>query len=330
MLRKLTLTLSILSLGAVLAFWLCPATSTPEIHESTTNTPSLLPKNPATVAVQQDIQHLHSTLAAALVNPGPLPPSLIGTSQDVRLLLDRNGHFQPASDSLQLFEFYLAGIEEEPIATVLQRIHWDMAQQLKEPALGEARELLRRYLDYRIALMDLPQLASMDPQALEHRFNRISQLRQQHFNNTEYPLFFSADEQEDRRMLAQLANPAASAQIQQRFAQQLSPEQRESRAQITRDGELYARVEQLRESGASVAEIYQLREQTLGSQAAKALADLDLQRAQWQSRLADYSSARQRILNSGLAATDQQLAINQLLTERFDPQEQLRAQALTE
>lgn len=81
-------------------------------------------------------------------------------------------------------------------------------------------------------------------------------------------------------------------------------------------------------AGASDEAIYQLRASTLDPQAASALQQLDEQRRQWQARLQAYAAERNRLRQSGLSPTDQQLAIEQLLAQGFDERERLRVMAL--
>ena len=326
MLRGVSFFIVLVMLVVGLIIWRAPAAieATPLLE---------LARQPgASTASEQVIQRneqLQQTRAPQLPDPGPLPASLQGATQTVQLGVDAAGHFQPASDSLELFEFYLAGIGEEPLKTVLLRMHRDMAAQLAEPALSEARDLLKRYLDYRIALMRLPALDSPDPAALQQRFLNTRQTRQQYFTEQEYQLFFAADEREDERMLAQLANPESLSQIESDFRQGLSTQQRARRLEITRDAELYQQAERLRAEGASGAAIYALREAELGSVAATALAELDQQRADWNKRMQAYAQERRRILSAGLAPQDAENAIEQLLTSNFSSAEQVRARALS-
>ena len=101
---------------------------------------------------QQFSQHSR----AQLPNPGALPVPLQGASHGVVLQADGNGQLRLQPELLQLFDFYFSAIDEEPVAQILLRIHHDLASQLHEPALAQARDLLKRYLDYRLAMADLP------------------------------------------------------------------------------------------------------------------------------------------------------------------------------
>lgn len=283
-------------------------------------------------------QKLHNAPTAALVDPGPLPPSLQGTRHGVILHSDAHGRLLLQAELLQLFDFYLAGREEEGLDKVLTRIHQALAAQLQGQALAQARDLLRRYVDYRIALQHLPQAGSdLDPTALRLRLDAINGARLQFFSAEEYAALFARDNAEDEYMLQRLAlarqDGLSAAQRQQALAElelQLPEDVRLVRAESVRHGELYASTQALQEQGASAEEIRQLREQSLGSEAADALAALDRQHAAWQQRLNDYARERDKLRTAGLSQSDLQAALTQLQSSRFDEFERKRVQALDE
>jgi lipase chaperone LimK len=281
-------------------------------------------------------RQLRETPAAALSDPGPLPPSLQGASHGVTLRADAQGNLVLQADLLHLFDFYLAGREEEGLDKVLTRIHQDLAAQLKGNALDQARDLLSRYVDYRIALQNLPEAdSSMDAGALRQRLDALNATRQQYFSAEEYALFFANENAENEYMVQRLAlgqqSGLSEEQRQQAVAElelQLPDEVRETRAASTRQGELYATTQAMLERGASAEEIRQVREQALGSEAANALAELDRQQAAWKQRLADYASERNRLRAAGLSDTELQSAVAELQASRFDERERMRVQAL--
>lgn len=279
---------------------------------------------------------LSQTPVAALADPGPLPPSLQGSRPDVRLQVDANGNLRIAEDILRIFDFYLSGLEEEDIATVLARIHRDLAAQLQGPALAQARDLLRRYVDYRIALQDLPQAGSeLDLAQLRSRLDAVTALRNQYFSAEEASTFFARESAEDHYMLQRLAITRDATlpadQQQQALAElenQLPDELRESRASASRYAELYDTTSSMQANGASAEEIRLVREKALGSAAADSLAELDQQHAAWDRRLADYASERNKLRGAGLSAADLQSALLDLQSSRFDELERKRVQAL--
>lgn len=264
-----------------------------------------------------------------LAKPGPLPASLRGASHGVALRSDAEGNLLVQDDILRLFEFYLAAIEEESIEALLQRIQWELASQLQDPARQQANDLLRRYLDYRLALMALPQPTTLDSHTLAAHLQQVDALRQQHFSSVEQTALFAAERAEDAHLLATLQNnesPGSAAEP----GEMLSVEQRLQRQQASRDAEVFEQVEQLRASGASAGQIYAVREQQLGSEAATALAQLDEQQALWQQRLQVFAAERQRIHELSLPAEEQRQAISTVLASSFDEREQLRVRALHE
>ena len=281
-------------------------------------------------------QQLHATPATALADPGPLPPSLQGAEHGVVLHSDGQGRLRLQADLLHLFDFYLAGREEEGLNKVLTRIHQALAAQLQGVALEQARDVLRRYVDYRIALQGLPEAgAELDATQLRLRLEAINNARRQFFSAEEYEVFFARENAEDEYLVQRLAlaqqDGLSEQQRQQALAElelQLPDEVRQARSESTRYGELYAATQALQAQGASAEEIRQLREQSLGSKAADALAELDRQQALWQQRLSDYARERNSLRKSGLSQTDLQAAITDLQNSRFDELERKRVQAL--
>lgn len=326
----IALALSAATIGATL--WLSrPA---PEPQAQAKPIPSL-PGDARSQQASTTNQRLSQAAPSALPDPGPLPPSLQGASHGVSLRMAADGSLLLQEDLLHLFDFYLAGLEEEELDKVLSRIHRDLAAQLQEPALTQARDLLRRYVDYRIALQQLPEADNLDAAALRQRLDALNAMRRGYFSAAEYSAFFARDNAEDEYMVQRLTlagqsglSEAQQAQALAELELQLPEEVRAARTESARHGELYAATQQLQQQGASSEEIRQLRERTLGTEAANALAELDRQQAAWKQRLADYASERNRLRAAGLSETDLQAAIAELQASRFDELERLRVQAL--
>ena len=92
---------------------------------------------------------------------------------------------------------------------------------------------------------------------------------------------------------------------------------------------VYEQAQQMKADGQSDADIYQMRSETLGEEAATALAQLDQQRDQWQQRLNSFKSQYESIESSGLSAEDQKVEVNALLDRDFNSTESIRVRALT-
>lgn len=275
------------------------------------------------------------TPVTALPDPGPLPASLQGAQHGVSLRMDEDGQLILQQDLLHLFDFYLAGGEEDDLARLLQRIHRDLAAQLNGVALDQARDLLRRYIDYRIALKDLPRMPrTLEPAQLRQRLAALDAMRRSHFSAEEVEVFFANQYAEDSYAIQRLEitrsdlDPQRRQQALDALDQQLPEALRQARQQSTQHAELYAATRQLQAEGGSAEEVRRLREERLGSQAADALAQLDQQQAQWQARLTSYAEERNRLRSAGLAERDLQQAVDALQVRSFDERERLRVSAL--
>lgn len=277
-----------------------------------------------------------------LADPGPLPAALSGAEPDVGLEVDDQGHLVPTYDVLVLFDFYLAGLADEPLETVLTRIHFSLSEQLEGIALKQARDLLRRYVDYRVALVDLDAPATsglprnaFSVVALNRRLKGLMGLRESMFTESENTAFFGLDQVQDEYAVRRLAieqDPSLD-EVQRHRAiaeleSQLPADVRALRQRVSRDAELYVTTESMREQGASAEAVYQFRAEALGDEAAANLARLDRERAQWHQRLEAYARERDRIRQSGLSPADQRTAVERLLERSFSGLERKRVWAL--
>lgn len=306
-----------------------PPAATPAQHASATDTEA---RN-ANLRISQIPAH-------ALENPGPLPASLAGVSHGIVLATDSRGYLILDEGLIRLFDFYLSVVGEEDINYVLLRIHRELSAQLQEPALAQARDILRRYVDYKLALAGVDaQPASRDDaayvQTLSDRLNRVHQLRMSHFTQTEITAFFGLEDAEDNYMTQRLAithdkqSGALEKQKQLDALENRLPEDlRAMRKRVTRDSDIYAEVQKMRSEGASAEVIHQYRARELGEEAATALARLDVEQAQWQQRLQAFSMQRQQLQASGMSPQDQQRHLQEYLDMNFDALEQKRVIAL--
>lgn len=336
--KLIAATLAILGLGGLGVTTVLLLDPEPASAPAVVASPAL-PASPTDTRTAQALtlnRSLRQTPASELANPGPLPASLQGTRHDVQLHQDSNGQLRIEDGLLRLFDFYLAGLEEEGIDRVLTRIHRDLATQLQGQALEQARDLLQRYVDYRIALQELPPSnSSLEANSLRQRLDGMNTLRQQYFSAEENQVFFARENAENDYMVQRLAltqqTGLSEEQRQQAITEldaQLPDELREERASASRAGELYSTTEAMQAQGASAEDIRLVREQALGSEAAERLAELDQQQAAWQQRLTDYAAERNRLRAAGLSPGELNSAISELQASRFDELERMRVQAL--
>lgn len=272
----------------------------------------------------------------------PLPPELEGLEPEASLDTDENGNLIPSHELRVLFDFFLANIDREPLANVLQRIRRSLDGRLAEPANSQALSLLERYVGYRMSIEELQDQQEagvttdgFELDTLKQRQQNLQALRQKHFARQEIDAFFAEDEQLDHYTLARIEiqqDASLSDAEKQRQLQQLDyqlPETvRLARKRAVIHGDIYQQARQLKASGASDSEIYAVRATELGEEAATQLARLDREQNQWQQRLTHYRQERTRILEAGLSETDRSTAIDNLRDDLFTGPERLRVRAL--
>ena len=263
----------------------------------------------------------------------PLPASVRGTEVDGQLGVDAAGNLLISSQIRHLFDYYLSMVGEENAADTQQRIRDHLAQQLSQPALGQALALLDNYLDYQQQLAELesrfPVTESLDD--LFAREQAVQRLRATLFDRETHAAFFAGEEIYNNFTLERLAIHRDSSLDEQQKAlatealRESLPEEMQQLLVPQIHQDLRQQTQELLAAGADHGEIRQLRMQMLGPEATERLEALDQRRAQWQQRVASFNQERDAILDqSGLADVDRQAAVNALLEEQFTETERLR------
>ncbi|MBZ2168279.1 lipase secretion chaperone [Marinobacter sp. F4216] len=302
-----------------------PEQQSPEGHDTVSTAPIAAPEIPSR-------------------EPTSLPAELAETLSFVNLVVDSDGNLVPNPDVRQVFDMYLSALSEHPQEQVLGWLEQALSTQLagNGRALEQARDLLDRYIQYRLAVGELaensqPSLtqAGFNLEVLRYRQQQLLALRNNHFEPAESEAFFKLEEVQDQYTLEYLSvsqNESLSHEAKQQalaaLDQTLPEEIRELRQRTTRHAEVYEQVKSLRQEGASAAEVYQARAQALGDDAAANLAELDKQRADWKRRLQEFSEEKAQILNRGLPEKAEARAIAQIIERDFSSTERLRIQAL--
>jgi len=270
----------------------------------------------------------------------PIPKSLEGIDLNIALPLDGDGNLIVGMEVKDLFELYLSAMGEEELDDILLRIQHALALQLTTPALEQGYDALKRFIDYKV------ELANLEQQPIDNSQSELENIRQQkeilvaiqqeYFSPAESEAMFAAETQYDAFMLEHLTiqqnAQLTSAEKQQQVAAleaSLPEEVRAGRENAMAPAKVYQQAQTMRSEGQSDADIYQMRAQTLGEEAASALAQLDQQRDQWQQRVDMFSSEYESISASGLSAEDQQVEVNAVLARDFNATESIRVRALT-
>ncbi|SDS88289.1 Lipase chaperone LimK [Halopseudomonas litoralis] len=263
----------------------------------------------------------------------PLPASVRGTEVDGQLEVDAAGNLLISNQTRHLFDYFLSLIGEENSTVTHQRIRNHLAQQLSQPALGQALELLESYLDYQ---QQLAELESHFPvtESLHDLFAReqaVQRLRATLFDRETHAAFFAGEEIYNNFTLERLAIHRDSSLDEQQQAlatealRESLPEEMQQLLVPQIHQDLRQQTRELLAAGADHGEIRQLRMQMLGPEATERLEALDQRRAQWQQRVTSFNQEREVILDQpGLADIDRQAAVNALLEEQFTETERLR------
>lgn len=265
-----------------------------------------------------------------------LPRSFSGTEVDGSFRVDSAGNLIVSEDIRRIFDYFLASVGEESLVASVERLRSHIDRQLDEPARARAQQLLEQYLAYKGELVllerDLPQMANLD--AMRQREAAVQALRARIFDSETHQAFFAREEGYNRFTLerlaiqhdSQLGDEAKGAAVDRLRAS--LPEELQDAVLPQLQQELREHTARLQASGASAAQIRQMRQQLVGAEATTRLENLDSQRQDWQRRLDGYLAAKASIqANQGLSASDQAAAIEALASERFDERERLRLDA---
>jgi lipase chaperone LimK len=269
-----------------------------------------------------------------------LPKSLVDIDLNIALPLDGDGNLIVGMELKDLFELYLSAMGEEMLDDILLRIQNALALQLSAPALAQGYDALKRFIDYKVELANLEQqprdntLSELDN--IRRQKEILTTIQQEYFTPIESDALFAAEAEYDAFMLDHLTiqqNTELTAIEKQQQVNALEaslPEDiRVGRERTMAPARIYQQANVMRSEGKTSADIYQMRAQSLGEDAAIALAALDQTRDQWQQRLDAFNATYNSISASGLSETDQETAVNALLARDFDATESIRVRALT-
>lgn len=252
-------------------------------------------------------------------------PSLEGTRPDGAIRVAPDDSIVVDAQLIALFEYYLSTVGEKSPSEVQAGIERELDRTLRPAAAGAAKHALARYLSYKRALAALeagPGLAGPDAASLVRRLEALSRVRAQFFTKTEIAAIFG---QEDA------ANADALARLRIREDHSLTPQQTEERlaaldasmpAALREEreapliiGRLQQEAERMRAAGASDEEIFRVRAEAFGADAAGRLAEVDREEAAWKQRIGAYLAQRKGL---------NEQAVSALRSRMFSAEEQRR------
>lgn len=273
---------------------------------------------------------------------GPLPKSLRGTRIPAAFSLDPDGHLIITPSIKSVIEYFLSGTGEESIEIIIARIEEFITNQLEEPARSEALDVLAQYIGYKEALIglesDLAENNQLSGQTSDYltMFQYRREARMNNLSPEVYDAFF-ADEDKADSYTASLLEIGKNSDLtdeekaeQYLAAEHLLPvnEQKVKKAERARET-LQLTIESARKEGANEAEIFQMRADVYGHEAAERFAKADRKKADWNARFEQYRYLRQQILeNEGLSNTDKKNEIETLQQTEFSQSERRRLATL--
>lgn len=281
--------------------------------------------------------------ASAGAMPGaraPFVPSMQGTQPDGDLQTLRMAGTQtsPAAYArlVRMFDYYLSAVGEASTEAIRQRITHELDLAMPPDQAQEAKRLLGLYLAFKRDLVELEQdtaLAGNGVQAIHRRMLAVQQLRERYFTADEVQGMFGFEDRYDADALNRLSidqdTQLSAAQKKSQLAALDAALPAVLLADRNANQALFNTQQQaldIRAKGASDDDVYRMRSQAFGTQAASRLAEVDREEQAWQSRMAAYLAARNAILSAeGTRSEDQrQQALAQLQQSHFSEDERRR------
>lgn len=252
---------------------------------------------------------------------------------DGALRTDHKGNLVIDMQLRHWIDFHLTAQGEMELEDIVAYMQQQM-RLLPEPGRTRALTLLDQYLGYLNALGSYDaeegkRVAQPGMNDLEARFNWQQRMRREWLDPDVVEAFFVAEEKIDEYTLAahKLRRDGASeeeiATLDYMLPEEVVQMRKESRQLLTH----VANEAQLREQGASAAEIHNWRVQEYGEAAAKRLADLDVKQADWKNRLIQYQDYQNSEALKNLSEADREKQLQNYRHKNFSDNEQKRLPA---
>lgn len=272
-----------------------------------------------------------------------LPRSLEGTDVDGEIIIDENKQLVVTNGLRRLFDYFLTTQGEEDLATIIARIEAYVTHRVPEPARTQVITLFHQYLAYLQATSTITEAggkpaSQIDIDAVIEQKRQLAELRKQYFNDETIEAFWGNEDRYDAYSIELLKinkNNALSAEEKAEARDKLVNKLPDGtmKTQIQEQKKFRTLIDEtrrLKATGASPAQIRQLREELYGMEAADRLEVLDEKRAAWQKRVQSYLDQRSVILASDQTEQAKQVQITELRYRMFTEQEQKRLTAYEE
>lgn len=194
----------------------------------------------------------------------------------------------------------------------------------------EAAMVLENYHQFLLAEEEFNHQTS-EGMPVGDRYDELVQLRREYLGTEMADQLFQVEDVQARHMISSFAvhqnqdlnedeKRAELDALQESFDEKML-----ALGQLEPEIAAEAKVQRLRDSGATDAEIYSARENILGVERAQELQAADREEVRWQNNFNGFWQARQQIVQAGLDDAEKERQIEQLLNQHFTPDERERA-----
>jgi lipase chaperone LimK len=232
----------------------------------------------------------------------PFAPSLQGTQPDGAVHVTPDDGVVADAALVELFDYYLSTVGERSPAAAQAEIERELDRTLRPAAAAAARRVLARYVAYRQAMAALqadPRLSGPGAAALRRRLAALRGLRAQYFDAREIAAMFGREDAANADALARMTirddRTLTAQQKQARLAAldaALPAEVRAAREAPLKIVHVEEAAQRLRAGGAGEDDVFRLRAEAFGADAAGRMADVDREEAAWKRRIDAYLAER--------------------------------------
>lgn len=294
------------------------------IYVETTDTPT---RGAMSTPAASDAMASGST-TSAIRSPAATSPRSV---EDAARLLELgvSGDLSIDMHTRGALDILLASLGATPTPADFQRLEDALRRSVPGEAATQAMGLVRRYAAYtRAAAMDSStQQAPATPEELKALLDKSIALRRQHFDPDTAQALFGAEEEQTRldlELQAIEADPRLSPQEKLARARTLSERGPRGLPGLqapvpAAQAEMETEVAALRQQGATPAQIEQARTRHLGADSARALAETEAARDDWESRYRAYALQKKTIVAT--AAPDMEAQLEAALRQHFSEDE---------
>ncbi len=308
------------------------------IYFSAVPTLSLLEGDQLLVKSQQDL-----TVNADLL----LPDKMIDilelktfrfSSVDGEIKADRNGNLIVDRALRHWIDFHLSATGEISLKEIIEIMQESIAQ-LVSPAKDQAEQLLQNYLDYKKDLAEYEgreTIVSQEAATIDDLYQRLDwqkRLRRQWFSKPTVESFWQLDEVVDSYALEKLSIKQSGLSLQEkhfqieRLEKGLPQELQYLKNEMEVVDKLYRQEQQMRMQG-DVAQIREVRIQSVGLAATDRLEQVDMKQEDWHKKLMAYSEKKEVILRmEGLSEFEKEKNLIAYQQQYFSAKEILRLPA---